>query len=69
MNTHSKQNATSGDLADRYLQQMFSLAPQCEVLVPAQRRYFMRQLILQDQDHQSELEIFGQPGESTRSVK
>lgn len=64
MNTHSKQNATSGGLADRYLQQMFSLAPQCEVLVPAQRRYFMRQLILQNQGHQSELEISDHAGES-----
>jgi len=30
-----------------YLKQMFSLARQGAVLIPAQRRYFMRQLFLQ----------------------
>ncbi|MFA6312668.1 MAG: hypothetical protein WCV99_13580 [Sterolibacterium sp.] len=52
-----------------YLKEMFSLARQCEVLVPAQRRYFMRQLSLLDHDHQSGSEVSDQPGNSTRSVK
>lgn len=67
MNTHSKQDATSGDLTDHYLKQMFSLAPQCEVLIPAQRRYFLRQLALQHQDPRSELETSDQQRERMRS--
>ena len=33
-----------------YLNRMFSLAHQGAILIPAQRRYFMRQMGMQDQD-------------------
>lgn len=33
-----------------YLKRMFSLARQGDILIPAQRRYFMRQLFLQQQE-------------------
>jgi len=33
-----------------YLERMFSLARQGDVLIPAQRRYFMRQIGLQNQE-------------------
>lgn len=52
-----------------YLRQMFSLAPQCEALVPAQRRYFLRQLAVQHQDPRSEPAISDRMRESTRSME
>ena len=45
------------------------LARQCEVLVPAQRRYFLRQLAVQYQDPRSEPEVSDRIRESTRSVE
>lgn len=52
-----------------YLKQMFSLARQCEALVPAQRRYFLRQLAVQYQDPRSAPEISDRIRGRTRSME